>query len=380
MRYYSCDSHVVEAAEIYDGLTERFGDNAPAIRKDHDGKKGTWLTLPHSAMAVPVGRLGIAGADLSDPATHERIEMGYDGFNPGVMDPAARLQEQSQDGIVGEVMYPSLSMFTFAVRDDEVRDAAFRNHNDWVLNYCSVDPNRLIGIGCLPIPDVERCIAEIDRSAQRGVRGFAIPAHVSPDKPYCHPDFDPFWARAQDYGVPLTMHIFTGQELDGGLPEHWGTPGGSLKGYTMAHTTVVNSMIDLICGGVVERFPKLRFVLAEYETGWVAHCLQRLDHAAYRTPWEVSDALTMKPSEYFDRNFWVTFEDDAEGIATRHAIGVSNMLWGNDYPHHDSIWPNSQPILNEILADVPADEREQLVWNNVVDLYDLDPDSLPAAA
>jgi predicted TIM-barrel fold metal-dependent hydrolase len=89
--------------------------------------------------------------------------------------------------------------------------------------------------------------------------------------------------------------------------------------------------------------------------------------------------LTMKPSEYFDRNFWVTFEDDKEGIATRHAIGVSNLLWGNDYPHHDSIWPNSRPILDDILDGLPEEEKEAMVWGNVVDLYEIDPVTLPVA-
>ena len=62
--------------------------------------------------------------------------------------------------------------------------------------------------------------------------------------------------------MPLTMHIFTGSSLDGGMPEHWGTPGGTIKGYTMAQTTVINTMIDLICGGVCERFPGLKFVIS----------------------------------------------------------------------------------------------------------------------
>ena len=93
MRYYSCDSHVVEAAEIYDGLTDKFGERAPFIEKDYQGKPGTWLVLPGGMQTLPVGRLGIAGARLDDPATHERIAMGYDGFNPGVMDPVARLED-----------------------------------------------------------------------------------------------------------------------------------------------------------------------------------------------------------------------------------------------------------------------------------------------
>ncbi len=380
MRYYSCDSHVVEAASVFDGLTDRFGSSrAPYVTLDgHDGVPGAFMILPGMDRGVSVGRLGIAGANLHDPATVERMAKGYDGLNPGVVDPHKRLDEQVTDGIVGEVMYPSLSMFTFAIPDDEVRDAAFRQHNDWVLDYCSADPNRLIGVGCLPLPDIERAIAEIDRSAQRGVQGFAIPAHVNPAKPYNHPDFDPFWARAQEYGVPLTMHIFTGETLDGGMPEHWGNPGGTTKGYTLAHTTVANTAMDLICGGVVEKFPGLKFVIAEYETGWVGHFKQRLDHAAYRTPHDVSDTLTMKPSEYFDRNFWVTFEDDAEGIKTRDSIGLGNLLWGNDYPHHDSIWPNSQSILDEIMADVPEAEKEQMVFGNVVDLYGIDTGLLPA--
>jgi len=329
--------------------------------------------------AITVGRLGIAGASLSDPATHDRIAMGYEGFNPGVMDSQVRLAEQTQDGIVGEVMYPSLSMFTFALPDTKVRAAAFEQHNDWVLDYCSADRDRLIGIGCLSLPDIDAAIAEIDRSAARGVRGFAIPAHIDPAKPYSHEDFDPFWARAQEAGVPLTMHIFTGQSLEGGMPSHWGTPGGHLKGYTLSHTTVVNTMIDLICGGVCERFPDLKFVLAEYEVGWLAHTLQRLDHAAYRTPWEVADECTMKPSEYFNRNFWATFEDDIHGIQTRESIGVKNLLWGNDYPHHDSIWPNSMPILDDIMQGVPTAEREAMVWGNVLELYGIDEARLPAA-
>ena len=376
MRYYSCDSHVVEAREVFEGLEDRFGSRAPRIERDFKGRRGDWLVLP-DMFPIPVGRLGIAGHRLDDPATDELIAQGYDGLNPGVRDPHRRLDEQDLDGIVGEVMYPSLNMFTFAIPDREVVSAVFERHNDWVLDYCSVAPERLIGIGCLGLPDVDVALAEMERAATRGVRGFAIPAHVSPDRPYCHEDYDRFWAAAQDFGVPLTMHIFTGSSLDGGMPEHWGTPGGTIKGYTMAQTTVINTMIDLICGGVCERFPGLEFVISEFETGWVAQTLQRLDHAAYRTPNFAVDYLTMKPSEYFRRQFHVTFEDDEAGILTRHMIGIECLLWGNDYPHHDAIWPHSMKILDETMADVPADERERMCFSNTVDLYSIDVAALP---
>ncbi len=377
MRYYSCDSHVVEAREVFEGLEARFGDRAPRIARDHNGNPGDWLLLP-GAGPIPVGRLGIAGSRLDDPKTHERIARGYDGLNPGVRDPSKRLDEQLQDGIVGEVMYPSLNMFTYAIADREVAKAVFERHNDWILEYCSVAPERLIGIGCLPIPDVDAALAEMKRSASRGVRGFFIPAHVSPEQPYCDPAYDRLWAAAQDYGVPLTMHIFTGTSPDGGMPAHWGTPPGTIKGYTLAHTTVANTVIDLICGGVVERFPKLKIIVSEFETGWIGHFLQRLDHAIYRTPRFAVDYLKMKPSEYFRRNFYATFEDDHEGILTRQAIGVANLNWGNDYPHHDSTWPNSMPILKRIMAGVAEEEVERMCFKNVVELYQVDVAKLPA--
>ena len=376
MRYYSCDSHVVEAREVFEGLEARFGDRAPRIERDHAGRPGDWLMLP-GAGPIPVGRLGIAGSRLDDPKTHERIARGYDGLNPGVRDSSKRLDEQLQDGIVGEVMYPSLNMFTYAIADRDVATAVFARHNDWVLDYCAVAPERLIGIGCLALPDVDAALAEMRRSALRGVRGFMIPAHVSPAQPYCDPAYDRFWAAAEDYGVPLTMHIFTGTSLDGGHPAHWGTPGGTIKGYTLAHTTVANTVIDLICGGVVERFPRLKLIVSEFETGWIAHFLQRLDHAIYRTPRSAVDYLTMKPSDYFRRNFYATFEDDHEGILTRKAIGVRNLNWGNDYPHHDSTWPRSMAILERIMAGVPHDEVERMCFTNVVDLYGIDVSKLP---
>jgi predicted TIM-barrel fold metal-dependent hydrolase len=138
-------------------------------------------------------------------------------------------------------------------------------------------------------------------------------------------------------------------------------------------------MIDLICGGVCERFPGLRFVISEFETGWAGQCLQRLDHATYRTPNYAVDYLTMKPSDYFHRNFGITFEDDEAGVLTRHLIGVNNLLWGNDYPHHDAIWPHSMETLDKIFVDVPDDERERLCFTNTVKLYDINVAALPAA-
>lgn len=375
--YYSCDSHVVEPPEVFEGLDRQFGDRAPQVLRNERGDRSA-VTL--GGIPIPVGRFGIAGHRLDDPATHELIGRGYEGLNQGVFDPAARLKEQEQDGIAGEVMYPSVNMLTFSLPDREVARAIFRRHNDWIRDYCSENPERLIGVACLPLPDVDEAIHELERVANMGIRGVAIPCTDPADKPYFHPDYEPFWRAAESSGLPITMHIFCGSAWDMGFPKQWGAPATSIMGYTLAHAGVAVTLGHLIYGGVAQRHPSLRFVAAEFEAGWVAHFLQRLDHATYRTRNEASPDLILEPSEYFHRQFLVTFEDDEIGVRTRDVIGVKNMLWGNDYPHHDSIWPHSMHVIERIFAGVPQNEVADMTSHNVIDLYRIDKTRLPHEA
>ena len=369
--YYSCDSHVVEAPEVFDGLEERFGERAPIVVNEFRGRKGTFLLWQKQNRPIPVGRFGIAGHRLDDPDTQERILKGWEGMNPGVRDPVARLKEQDQDGIVGEVMYPSINMLTFSIDDREVVQAVFQRHNDWIRDYCSHSPERLIGVACMPLPDVDEAVAELERVAKMGIRGVAIPCTAPPDKLYSDPAYEPFWSAAEDAGLPITMHIFCGSTWPMNLPAHW----DPIVSYTLSHAAIWETVSNLITSGVVHRHPKLRFVCAEWETGWLAHTLTRMDHATYRSRSAASPDLDMEPSEYFRRNFYATFEDDAVGVQTRHLIGVDNLLWGNDYPHHDSIWPHSMEVLDRIMAGVPQDERERMTSRGVIDLYNI---KLPA--
>lgn len=363
MIYYSCDSHVVEPAVVFEGLEERFGERAPRIVKDPDGRKGTFLVLGRRSVAV--ARFGIAGHRLDDPETHRLIERGYEGMNRGVFDPEARMHDQEVDGIVGEVMYPSLNMLTFSHTDREVVQAIFQRHNDWIRDYCSYAPERLIGVACIPLPDVDEAIAELQRVAKMGIRGIAIPCAAPVDKPYSDPVYEPFWSAAEEAGLPITMHIFTGATWDMGLPAHW----GPILSYALAQTAIEVTIGQVILGGVNERHPGLKFIAGEFETGWLGHYLQRLDHAAYRTPEAKSKDLQLEPSEYFRRNWYATFEDDLGGVLTRHQIGVDNLLWGNDYPHHDAIWPHSMAVLDRIFQGVPDDEKEKMTSGNVIKLY-----------
>ncbi|MGH2519869.1 MAG: amidohydrolase family protein, partial [Chloroflexota bacterium] len=129
----------------------------------------------------------------------------------------------------------------------------------------------------------------------------------------------------------------------------------------------------IIMSGVCERFPGLKFVVTEFETGWVGNLLRRLDHGYRRTGGNSFPGvkLSMLPSDYWHRNFLVTFEDDPIGIRTRDFIGVPNLMWGSDYPHGDSIFPRSQETLDQLFAGLPAADRAAITHGNVSRLYKL---------
>lgn len=370
---YSADSHIVEPPEIFAELQRKFGDRAPHVINDPDF--GDFLVTPGVAdregfnprvPGVPVGRLGIAGGNLNNPEVQAQIRRGYEGIPRGVMDPSQRAREQEADGVALEVLYPSLYFRVFGMPDTEVVLEAFRLYNDWLLDYERRANGRVVALALLPMNDPTAAAKELDRVLKMGYRGACIPCTAPSGTPYHDAAYDPVWARAQEARVPLGLHIFTNAQGMTGL-----AGANPIVSYASSATIIQITLADLICGGVAHRFPELKFIAAEWETGWLAHWLQRLDHAFYRSRRVASPDLNMKPSQYWSRQFYATFEDDAIGVLTRDRIGVHTLMWGNDYPHHDSIWPHSQKVLDQIFEGVPQADRHAMTVGNVAQLYGL---------
>ncbi len=371
---YSADSHIVEPPEVFNALERRFGERAPRIVQDPEW--GDFLVTPGAGgrdrfseryPGVPVGRLAIAGASLDRPETQAKIRQGYAGMNKGILNPAERNADQAVDGVRFEVLYPSLYFRVFALPDTEVLVAAFQEYNDWLLDYANRAPDRLMGLALLPMADPDAALAELDRSLKAGYRSVCIPCTAPGKLPYHDPAYDKVWALAEEANCPLGMHIFT-SAAEGVTGMAGADP---ILSYASSATIIQFTVEDLICHGVAARFPRLKFVCAEWEIGWLGHWLERLDHAYYRNRQVAAPEVTMKPTQYWARQFYATFEDDAIGVQTRSHIGVPTLMWGNDYPHHDSIWPNSQKVLDDIFTGVPDADRYAMTVANAAQLYGL---------
>ncbi len=353
----SADSHVAEPADLWQRYIDpAFRARAPRVRHDPD----TDVFLCEGLSEWAVGLLAPAG---TDPAKLQR-KGRYEDSRKGGWDPHERMKDMALDGVDAEVLYPTLGMMMYKVTDLEFQDALFRAYNNWMGDLCAAYPDRLKGIALISLADVEKGMAETRRAAARGLRGVMISSTPDDYGRYTDPRYDPFWGLCQDLGLPVSLHLFTGTKAHVNI-NHW------LIEYTVSPHWVQQSLAAMLFGGVFERFPRLKVVSVENDIGWAGNFLERIDHAYERhRHWSATSAgLRRRPSEYFRDHVSMTFMRDHSGIDIRHRIGLKNLLWSNDYPHTDSIWPHSREVIESLFKGVPEAERRRVVCENAAELY-----------
>ncbi len=361
-KIFSADSHVIEPADVWTTrIDQRFRDRAPHVIKRSGEHAGDFF-VAEGLRPFPVAGFAVAGVDPKEFGS--AMAAGYPGVRPSAWDPALRIADQERDGVSGEVLYPSLAMRLFQLEDGGLRAASFRAYNDWLADYCAHSPNRLAGIAMIALDEIESGVAEIRRASKKGLRGAMIWGAAPSDKPYGDRAYDPFWSAAQDLARPLSLHILTERR------------GGSdftsvMRSYPALHHSVERSLAELIFSGVLERFPRLQIVSVENDIGWIAHFLQRMDHAFEKYRYIERDPIPNPPGFYARRQLHATFQDDRVGVITREFIGVESLMWASDFPHSDSTWPNSRRVIERDFEGVPAAEVSKMVAENAAALYGL---------
>ena len=364
----SSDSHVFEPPDLWTSrIDAAFRDRAPRMQRID----GADQLVVDDQIVSGIGLISNAGARFEAPETISSLGR-FEDVHAGGYDPYQHLADMELDGVAGEVLYPSQGLFYFKVADSSLMSAIFRAYNDWLADFCSVDPARLKGIAMINLDDVADGIKELERAARRGFAGAMITEYPLETRRYDQPEYEPFWAAAEALGMPLSLHTATrrqGKIRGAGERTIRDATSRSTKAFYPAL-----SMCDMIFSGVFERYPRLTVAIVEFELAWAPHVLSTMDYT-YRERHE--EALYrfkdgMRPSDFFHRNVCLSFQEDAIGIRLRDAIGVDSMMWGSDYPHSESTFPQSRKILAEILAGVPDAEQAKIAGGNTARVYGFD--------
>jgi predicted TIM-barrel fold metal-dependent hydrolase len=364
MQLMDSDMHIIEPPDLWQRYIDpAFKEQAPKGWPGHENPSVLEVAgrvYPKSA-GQPAANYQAMYDKLRGRYAHA-IERGYDAVS--------QLQGMDTEGIDVAVLFPTRGLYALASDDlDPALAAAIaRAYNDWLADFCSTDPERLLGAAMVPPHNVEAAVAETRRMVEEhGFKAIFLRPNIVGGHNWSDPVYDPLWAEAERLGIAVGFH--EGGEVD--LPQVGTSFPNTMMRHTCTHPmAMMLAVVDVIGGGVLERFPTLRVAFLEGNCSWAPFLLWRLDeHYEWRHEWD-GKHLRMKPSDYFKRQCFLSIECDEEPARYAvDALGEDYFVFSTDYPHADSKYPESADRFLELPLSESAQRR--IMWDNCARLYGL---------
>ncbi|MBM3221181.1 MAG: amidohydrolase [Candidatus Rokubacteria bacterium] len=365
-RVLDSDLHILEPADLWDRYIDApFKHQAPRgfnewvldLRIEIDGKL---MPADVTYSATPTTRSAIRDRERFRPF-HER------GWSA-----AAQLDAMDEEGIDVGVLYPTRGLFAQGIDGipPKLAAAIARGYNDWLADFCSGDPSRLVGAGMISPFDVDDAVAETERCVrQLGFKGIFLRPNPVNGRNWHDPYYEPLWAALEALDVPLGFH----EGLGAYLPQIGDRFGRNVMlRHTVCHPgEQMLAAVSFCGGGILERHPRLRVAFLEGNASWVPFLLWRMDeHYEWLGDTTFGRALTMEPSKYFTRQCFVSVECDEDPIKGVHdSMGVANVVFSTDFPHPDCKYPGAVSRFLEL--PLPDDAKRAILWDNCARYYGL---------
>lgn len=278
-------------------------------------------------------------------------------------DSAARLKDMDTEGVDVHFL---VSNGGVGHSDPEVEMEFVYAQHRYLNQFCSRDPRRLKS--CLTVTpfSIEGSVAEIRRW---GKEPWAVAIHpnLPLDYPLDHPDLHPIWAAAQDHGLSVIHHSLA-----------WGYPGfrdlwdNPFMGRCASHPwAAMRAVASFIGGGVMDRYPELRYAVLESGFGWLPFWSNRMDDQVIYLGY-VAD-LKHKMSEYLTGGrFFASIEQHEGPHMAKHvndSMGDHILMFGSDYPHAESRFPESADRTLAWQNVIGLEATRKMMWDNPVRFF-----------
>jgi predicted TIM-barrel fold metal-dependent hydrolase len=386
-RVISADSHLELSPNVWTHwVPVKWRDQAPRLIKLANGRDAVVLG---DAPPRPMSAQGVRHLIPNVPRSQLHLQNPNFEAAAGTRGPEQRLKEQDQDGVDAEVFFSHWNRMG-QLKDPEGNRALTHAYNQYLAEeYSVVARDRLIPVGVMPNTGIEDALSELEYCARVGMRGILLDAYPSGNG-YPTPEDDRFWAACRDLRMPVTNHWGGGGTRMGRADQPiFNYPEGVQLSAHGPNSDPIRDLFFRFCddsacaavqlafAGVFDRFPELQIYWAETMAGWIKYTMFQIDDDYERYKYMAQDlygleSLERLPSEYLrDNNLW-GFLYDPVGVADREVVGADRLMWGSDFPHVASDWPNSTTTLERNFAGVPADERYLMTAGNAIRFFRLD--------
>lgn len=361
-RVFDSDMHVLEPPDAWQRYIERrFRDRAPRGMSGH----------PRDF------RVEVDGTVFPDwgpnyeiwvrPAREEKRQV-YAAFEERRWDAVGQLRAMDAEGVDITVLFPTRGLF---VLGNDRLEPAFataiaRAYNDWLAEFCSVAPHRLHGAAMIPPHDLDAAVKEARRAVvELGFKALFLRPNVVAGRNWHDPYYDSLWREAEELQVPVCFH-------EGGrvlLPQ----PGANFSSHMLWHATnhplaMMLAVADIVGGGVLERFPRLKAAFLEANCSWAPWFLWRLDEHYEISGRHEYPKMALRPSEYFRRQCYVSIECDELTATNLEEFALDEtVVFSTDFPHTDSKYPDA--ITNFLKLPLTLETKRKVLWANCARLY-----------
>lgn len=290
----------------------------------------------------------------------------------GAWDPVARLRDLDRDGIDVSVLFgSSKGPACIAGGDADLEPVIARAFNDWLADYCAADPSRLKAAAWIALHDIPAACAEATRAVtELGAVGVVINP-CGADTSLDDAALFPLYETLERLDTPALVHG-TGSVGDF-LAHRYHT---HMQRHAIAFPLSLQmATLDLVAGGVLERFHRLRVGLFEGGAGWVPWWLDRLDEHCEFAPY-AAPFIADKPTRLVDRYiaerrlFWSCEPDEAHLGYAAQCLGSQALMFASDYPHWDCTFPGAVAKLAN-RTDLDTTARQRILHGNAAEFYGL---------
>jgi predicted TIM-barrel fold metal-dependent hydrolase len=355
MARIDADGHVMEPDEVFD----RYVPSNISVR---------WRGVTD----VSVNRINIVDrpdADewvLADEPNADR----YASARARGFDNVSTIEMLDHEGFTAAALYPSKFLylpFANGVGADVAYPLA-RAYNEWLADYCSLDPQRLLHVAVLPLLDVATACREAER-ARAKLGAVAVMVRPNPVNGRLLGDryYDPLYEVLTGLDLAVTVH----EGMSVRVPQMGRDRFHRFFDRHMCCHPMeqMSACLSLIAHGALERHPKLRVAFLESGSGWAPYWLHRMDEHADNVPGDVTE-LSMKPTDYFRRQCFISTEADDACLPYAADFAPDSVVFASDYPHPDAGFPG----LLEALWAAPTPDaaiKEAILGTNAERLYGL---------
>jgi predicted TIM-barrel fold metal-dependent hydrolase len=385
-----CDTHMMPQ-DAFDGIDGVLAALKPALKFNDSG------------LYVDVEFPGYQ--DI--PGTSPLLAPGSGAMFKSLWEPGSRMKDYDERlGIEQHVVLPQFSGWWSYLIEAKLACAMARSHNEAVLRLVNDYPGRILGVALVPLQDIAGSIGEMEWAKDQGFcavvldKVFPVKDHPYSEPLGSHRELWPFFKRAEELAMPIYLHnVQHGHRISNlSLFQRDGL-------YIFAPQEGQMSLVSLFTSGLLDQFPRLRFIFTEAGTSFIKPLVQWLDRVLEEPPVDYDDqeepmsnrtltkigerlrrARALGPAQvfleknqrpasyYFKNNFYFTIETEEPELAEAvEFLGAERFLFATDYPHDD---PGGKMKFEDVrlLRENPkisTEAKELIRWKNASDLFNL---------